>query len=72
MHINKKLHTSSRFAGLRAVSKLSTLFLYTLYIVKKGEISDLFVGKTTYVIKKIIKKLHITHYYSYFYFSHFC
>ena len=25
------------------------------YIVKKGEISDLFLGKTTYVIKKVIK-----------------
>ena len=31
MYINKKLHTSSRFARSRAVSKLST-FLYTLYI----------------------------------------
>ena len=26
MYINKKLHTSSRFARLRAVSKLSTFF----------------------------------------------
>ena len=37
-------------------------------IVKKGEISDLFLGKFTYVIKKVIK-LHITHYYGYFNFS---
>ena len=26
-----------------------------LFIVKKGEISDLFLGKTTYGIKKVIK-----------------
>ena len=31
MYINKKLYTSSRFARLRVVSKLSTFFLYTLY-----------------------------------------
>ena len=28
MYINKKLHTSSRFARLRAVSKLSTFFIH--------------------------------------------
>ena len=28
VYINKKLHTSRRFAMLRAVSKLSTFFLY--------------------------------------------
>ena len=32
MYNNKKLHTSSRFARLRAVSQLSTFFLNTLYI----------------------------------------
>ena len=32
MYINKKLHTSSRFARLRAVSKLSTFLLYILHI----------------------------------------
>ena len=42
-------------------------------IVKKGEILDLFQGKPTCVIKKVAnKKLHIIHYYGYFYFSHFC
>ena len=40
--------------------------------VKKGEISDSFIGKIPYGIKKYIKNLHITHYYVYLDFSSFC
>ena len=47
-------------------------FLQNYIIVKKGKISDLFLGKTTYVIKKVIKNYIIAHYCGYFYFSHFC
>ena len=31
MYINKKRHTSSRFARLRAVSKLTTFFIHPVY-----------------------------------------
>ena len=36
-------------------TRFSRNFLQNYIIVKKGEISDLFLGKTTYVIKKVLK-----------------
>ena len=47
-------------------------FPIKLLLSKKGEISDSFLAKTTCVIGKVIKKLHITHYYGYFDFRSFC
>ena len=49
---------------------MSTEFFVNLPIkaitVKGGKISDLLIVKINYVIRKVIKKLHITHYYCYF------
>ena len=38
MYINKKLHASSRFVRLRAVSKLST-FLCTLHVYQQNNVN---------------------------------
>ena len=49
MHINKKLHTSSRFVRLRAVSKLSTFVIhpvYDLHNIREGHPEGEFVRPT--------------------------
>ena len=58
------------------VGLLPTRFLfkfpYKTINVKKGKISNSFIGKTTCVIGKAIKKLHMTYYFGYFDFESFC
>ena len=47
------------------------IFYKTILLLRKAKFLDLFLKKNHLRYQKGNKKLHITHYYGYFYFSHF-